>query len=196
MNCLTRLSSLFNDQPFTFDFDHADARVTIRITRPVLIEEASKLWGDLRTYVYHHAFMVKDFGDSFRMHWYSMYDDAWIVKIDQSNVDPDLVKDTGLVSTPNYIRFQLRGGRSTNVSVFETGLFKYSGKYKDDCWRHALREAMGDAVELMSPNETIKRVSCKFEPVSSEQHPVSLILQESSVLALQRANNMIGEEEV
>ena len=36
---------LLHDQPFTFDFDLADARVTIRITRPILIEEASNFCG-------------------------------------------------------------------------------------------------------------------------------------------------------
>jgi hypothetical protein len=36
---------LFHDQPFTFGFDLADDRVTIRITRPILIEEASNFCG-------------------------------------------------------------------------------------------------------------------------------------------------------
>ena len=186
------VEQLLKDKPFSFDFDLAAECVRIRITRPILIEEAPKLWGDLRTYVYNHAFMVKEEG-TFK-DWLSMYDNAWIVKIDRPDVDQDSMKAIGLVPTRDHNRY--RPSSRGSINVFETGLFKYSGKYKDDCWRHALREAMGDAVELMSPNETIKRVSCKFEPVSSEQHPVSLILQESSVLALQRANNMIGEEEV
>jgi hypothetical protein len=186
------VEQLLKDKPFSFDFDFAAECVRIRITRLILIEEAPKFWGELRTYVYNHAFMVKEEG-TFK-DWFSMYNNAWIVKIDQPNVDQDLMKAIGLVPTRDHIRY--RPSSRGTINVFEKGLFMYSGEYKDDCWRHALREAMGDAVELMSPNETLWRVSCKFEPVSSEQHPVSLILQESSLLALQRANNMIGEEEV
>jgi hypothetical protein len=190
---------LFHDQSFAFDFDLADGRITIRIRRPISIEEATDKWRALRTYVYEHPFMVKeeiDFKD-----WYSPYDGAWFMKIDESKFNVhelgELLKETGIVATRSYTRWEHgRGRKGRNVCVFATGLLKCSGDYYNDCWRNALREALGNAVKLMSPDETIERVSCELEPVGSEQHALLLILKASSVLDLQMANNMIGEEEV
>jgi hypothetical protein len=133
--------------------------------------------------------------------WYSTYHGAWIVKIDESNFNVDklgeLLKETGIVAIKSYTRWEPTRVRYPFVDVFATGLLKCSGDCYKDCWRAALREAMVITVELMSPAETIERVSCKLEPVGAEQHALLFILKASSVLALQWANDdMIAEEEV
>jgi hypothetical protein len=153
--------------------------------------------------VYENAFMVK--GEGNFHDWYSSYDNAWILKLKESNFNVnklgELLKETGIVATTRYTRFQ-QHGRYTRADVFETGMLKYSGDYNNDSsgWRRALREALGGAVELLSAAEAISRVSCKLEPVGVEQQGLLDILNASCLLALRMANcdvlGAVGEEEV
>ena len=71
---------------------------------------------------------------------------------------------------------------------------KLEADYEDSSWRGPLRAAIGDADELMSPADVIESVECELKQLTPDQHAFFVILNASSVLALQAAN--VLEEEV
>jgi hypothetical protein len=194
------VNELLHGQPFTLNLDIAGGRLTISVTRPISTDEASVIWGALRIYVFKKPFMVK--AERAFNEWYSPIDKAWYVKIEESIEKVhelcELVKETGLVSTQNYTRWMGRSSwRGECVDVYQTGLLKFEGGYGESSWRYPLREAMGEPVELMSPDEVIESVLCEFKQLTPDQHAFFVILEASSVLALQSANEDVdGAQDV
>ena len=181
------LEELLDGHRFNSVFCLADSRVTITIERPVPMEEASTLLRHIRTFVYDHPFMLK--AELQCKDWYSDYDGAWIVKIDDCKakaITHKLLEGTGLVWTERLSWEQHR-------------LWKCKGKYESgsDAWRKPLRRALGADEELMSASEVVERVSCTLEQVGPAQQVWLTIAKASCVCALQRLElHQVAEEEV
>lgn len=190
------LEQLLSEHVFSSVLSFADSRVITTIKRPIPIEVASTLLRIIRTYVYDHPFMLKaeHFND-----WYSNYDGAWIVKIDDYNLNlSEMLKGKGLLPTRSHNRFESHG-RWECVSVHEHGLFMCKGKYTAGSseWRCLLRVAMGADEELMSVSEAVHRVTCDLQLVGPEQQALVVIAKASCVCVLRVSNDDdVGEERV